>query len=409
MSGFARVALFADSFHEVNGAALTCRQLDAFARRRKLDFLSIHCGPEELFDRSGPAWTLQLKRSPLAIAVDRDLSFDPLFFRQRRKILRALREFRPDVIHVTSPGDLGILGVWTAHTLGVPLVAAWHTNLHEFAARRIEIVLGAFPRGWRRRAALFAERWILARVLWFYSLARVTLAPNQELIRLIQARTKKPVFLMTRGIDTELFSPARRTRTDGPITIGFAGRLMPEKNVRFLARLEKALIAAGAPSVRFLVVGGGSEQAWLKANLRNTTFPGVLTGVDLARAYADMDVFAFPSRTDTYGNVVQEAMASGVPAVVTADGGPKYLVRSGETGFVAASDDAFIAAVRELVESPDTLAAMRHAARNHALRSSWDHVFEAQVYAAYRAALAQAPSEAAPRPNARPLADSGIG
>jgi glycosyltransferase involved in cell wall biosynthesis len=403
-----RVALFADTFHEVNGAALTCRQLDTFARRNGLDFLSVRCGPEEYFERIHHCWTLQLKRGSFAFHVDRDLSFDLLLFRRRRKVLNALREFRPDIVHVTSPGDLGIMGAWAAHALKVPLVAAWHTNLHEFAARRIERSLDALPRSWRKRVAAFAEHWILDRVLWFYGLARVTLAPNEELARLIGERTRKPVFLMSRGIDTEAFSPAHRTRGDGPLVIGFVGRVTPEKNVRFLARLEKALLATGAPPFELLVVGDGSERMWLEANLRRGRFTGVQTGMDLSRAYANMDLFAFPSHTDTYGNVVLEAMASGVPAVVTADGGPKYLVRHGESGFVAATDDEFIECVRRLVADAESLGRMRRAAREHARHFSWDRVFESEVYAAYRVCLANpAGDSAAIAAEAGRPADSG--
>ena len=382
-----RVALFADTFHEVNGAAHTCRQLDAFARRRGFDFLNVHCGPEEIFERAEPHWTLQLKRGPFAFRVDRDLSFDPCLFLRRRNVLAVVRDFAPDLIHVTSTGDVGILGMWAAHRLRVPVVASWHTNVHEFAARRLEKALGFLPRSSRTAAAALAERWILRCALWFYGKAQAVLAPNQDLARVIAERTGRPVFLMTRGIDTGVFSPAHREREGGPLTIGFVGRLTPEKNVRLLARLEETLVAAGAPPFRLLVVGDGSERAWLQANLRHAEFPGVLRGRDLSRAYAGMDVFAFPSHTDTYGNVVLEAMASGVPAVVTADGGPKFLVRPGETGFVAAGDDEFLSAVRRLALDAGERLRMGRAARAHALQFPWDHVFETEVYATYRIAL----------------------
>jgi phosphatidylinositol alpha 1,6-mannosyltransferase len=150
--------------------------------------------------------------------------------------------------------------------------------------------------------------------------------------------------------------------------------------------LEKALIAAGLTNFRFLVVGQGAEEAWLKANLRNSEFTGVLKGEALARAYASMDVFAFPSRTDTYGNVVLEALASGVPAVVANQGGPRYIVSENQTGFVARDDAEFVACVRRLAEQPEQVQAMRVAARAHAMTASWDSVFES-VYAAYERTL----------------------
>ena len=131
------------------------------------------------------------------------------------------------------------------------------------------------------------------------------------------------MFSDARGVDADHYSPAKRDPGERPFTIGYVGRLSVEKNVRFLADIEKALIAAGKTNFRFLIVGSGGEQEWLHTNVRHAEMQGILKGEELARAYANMDVFAFPSRTDTFGNVILEALASGVPAVVTADGGPE--------------------------------------------------------------------------------------
>ena len=379
---YPRVAFFPDSFHEVNGAALTCRQLEAFAERSNRPFMTVRCGPREFFQHNGNSWRLQFRRGRLALPIDRDLSFDPLLFLRRREALDAVGRFAPDLIHITSPGDVGILGAWIAHALRVPLVASWHTNLHEFAARRLQRVLSFVPGiGMVQRAM---ERFILNRVLWFFARADVALAPNPELVNLIAARSKKPAFLMTRGVDTSLFTPTRRNRQDGPFTLGFVGRLNPEKNVRFLKTLETALLAEGVPPFRFVIVGGGSEAEWLQANMRHAHFPGVLSGEPLARAYANMDLFVFPSRTDTFGNVVREALASGVPAVVTNDGGPKYLVEPGVTGAIAESDQALIDAVLAVMRDPAAHRRMRLAAPEGASENSWERVFESEVYMAYR-------------------------
>src|SRR5262249_99115 len=148
-------------------------------------------------------------------------------------------------------------------------------------------------------------------------------APNPELVEMLAARTNKPSFLMQRGVDWELFSPTRRTANDRVFRIGFVGRLSPEKNVRLLVKLEQALDELGFVNYQILVVGDGKERQWLELNLRRGKFPGVLRNEVLAEAYADMDVFVFPSNTDSFGNVVLEALASGVPPVVMGGGGPK--------------------------------------------------------------------------------------
>jgi len=382
-----RVAFLTDCFHEVNGVALTSRHLDAFARRRELPFLSVHVGPQTKTWVDGSVTTIELKRSPASIPLDAGMYFDTLCLRHLPRVKKAMQAFEPDVIHITGPGDGGLLGFILALQLNIPLVASWHTNLHEFGARRLErIVGGVLPKSPTRAIGAASERGMLRLLSLFYGFARVQLAPNPELIQMLEQRTRKPAFLMQRGIDTILYSPAKRDRTDSVFTIGYTGRLSTEKNVRFLAEIERALIAAGHTNYRFLIVGQGSERAWLEAHLKQVEFTGVLSGEPLARAYANMDVFAFPSETDTFGNVVMEALASGVPTIVSGGGGPKFLIKEGLTGHVGYDSKVFIQRIAELLQNPERQSAMSRAAREYALGISWDSVFE-KVYLAYGQAL----------------------
>jgi phosphatidylinositol alpha 1,6-mannosyltransferase len=378
-----RVAFLTDCFHEVNGVALTSRQLDAYARRRGMPFFSMRTGPQTGVTTDGPVTTMEIKRSGASIPLDAGMHFDPLCLRYLPQVRRALRVFRPDVIHITGPGDCGLIGFLLSLQMRVPLVTSWHTNLHEFGARRLERVLNVvLPENFTRVIGKVSEGQMLNILTMFYSFGDLLLAPNPELIGMLERRTKRPAYLMQRGIDTELYRPSRRTRTDGVFTIGYTGRLSTEKNVRFLAEIERGLIAAGRTDYRFLIVGQGAERPWLEANLQRVEFTGVLKGEALAEAYANMDVFAFPSDTDTFGNVVMEALASGLPTIVTGNGGPKFLVREGVTGFVAHDAEVFIRRVDELLMNPVKRAAMSAAAREFAMGISWDSVFEL-VYAAY--------------------------
>jgi glycosyltransferase involved in cell wall biosynthesis len=218
------------------------------------------------------------------------------------------------------------------------------------------------------------------------------LAPNQELIDILAKRNDRKVFLMSRGVDTEEFSPARRTSEDNVFRLGFVGRLRAEKNVRMLADLEKKLLAAGETNFKFLIVGEGNERKWLEKNLQRAEFTGFLDGKRLAEAYANMDVFVFPSESDTFGNVIQEANASGVPAIVTGCGGPKFIVRHDETGFVAENFDDFVKFSLLLMSDPEKLAKMKSAAREFARSRSWSAVFES-VYRSYAEAYAIAEAE----------------
>jgi phosphatidylinositol alpha 1,6-mannosyltransferase len=383
-----RVAYFPDSFHEVNGVAHTSRNFVAYAERHGLPFLCVRAGVRtQTFEQVGELRTLELRRSRGSVRMEKDLQFDTLFWRHGGAIRLALERFRPDVIHITGPSELGMFGAYFAWEMGVPLAASWHTNLHEYAARRMGWLTGRMSES--RGNAI--EDGVEAGALWttsqFYKLAKVLFAPNDELCRMLEKTTGRPCFLMQRGVDTEWFSPAHRTRevSDPTVVLGYVGRLSVEKNVALLTRVERELEAMGVWGVRFLIVGHGSEEAVLRRVLKEAVFAGVLRGTALAQAYANMDVLVFPSHTDTFGNVVLEALASGVPAVVTPDGGPKFIVRNGETGFVT-EDDHFAETVAELVRDRARLEEMRLKARKYALGCSWDAVFD-RVYAGYETVL----------------------
>ena len=383
-----RVAYFPDSFHEVNGVAHTSRNFVAYAQRHGLPFLCVRAGTREIsFEQVGELRTLELERSRGSVRMEKDLDFDTLFWRHGEAIRRELERFRPDVIHITGPSELGMFGAYFAWEMGVPLAASWHTNLHEYAARR----MGWLTDRMSESNGGAVEDGVEAGALWatsqFYRMAKVLFAPNDELCRMLEKTTGRCCFLMQRGVDTEWFSPAHRTREAGDkaVVLGYVGRLSVEKNVALLARVERELAAMSVGGVRFLIVGHGNEEASLRRDLMEAEFAGVLRGAALAEAYANMDVLVFPSHTDTFGNVVLEALASGVPAVVTPDGGPKFIVRNGETGFVT-EDDQFAKAVAEMVRDRVRSNDMRVKAREYALGCRWDAVFD-RVYSGYETAL----------------------
>ncbi len=382
-----RVAYFPDSFHEVNGVAHTSRNFAAYAERHGLPFLCVRASAGahtagRVAAQAGEMRTLDLKRSPIAVKMEKDLQFDPLFWRHGEEISQQLYEFQPDVIHVTGPSELGMFGAYFAWRHGLPLAASWHTNLHEYASRRLWWLTRLLPGGSGGRVERGVEAGALAVAIGFYRLAEVLFAPNVELCSMLEKTPGKTCHLMQRGVDTKLFAPTRRTRgeDDGMFVLGYVGRLSIEKNVALLVRIERELAAMGVSGVRLLIVGHGDEEEMLRRELQAVEFAGVLRGEALAAAYADMDLLVFPSHTDTFGNVVLEALASGVPAVVTPDGGPKFIVRDGETGFVV-PDEGFAGAIAGLVRDRVGLRRMKEAARAYALGCSWDAVFS-RVYAA---------------------------
>jgi phosphatidylinositol alpha 1,6-mannosyltransferase len=390
-----RVAYFPDSFHEVNGVAHTSRQFEAFARCHNLPFLCVRAGGRrwngaEALHEDGSVWTLELPRGFLSFALERDLRYDPAFIRHVPLICETLERFHPDLIHITGPSELGMLGAALAHYRKIPLAASWHTNVHEYLARRSQWFLRLLPERPSQVAGQKIEDLTLAVTAKFYSFAQVLFAPNPQLCAMLERATGRACHRMARGVDAELFHPARRTRTseDREAVLGYVGRLSVEKNIALLARVQQELEQQGLMDFRFLLVGHGSGEPWLRERLHRAEFTGVLKGEALAAAYANMDLFVFPSHTDTFGNVVLEALASGVPAIVTPDGGPRTIVRDGETGRVAA-DEEFSTAIAGILGDPAGHDHMRTAARADALKASLEAVFEG-VYAAYEPILSRA-------------------
>ena len=381
-----RVAFFPDSYLEVNGAAMTCRRLVKYASRNEFPFLCVHAAPEAGLSTEGSVTHLALKRSPLSISLDEDLAYDPFFQRHVNRVLREILEFKPDVMHITGLNDVSIVGSYLAWKLQLPLIGSWHTNIHEFAASRIERILRFLPKSTLSAISGFAERKIMDGSGLYYKMPKVILSPNKELVEDLARRTGRESRIMGRGVDAEIFNPSKRTVNDGIFRFGSVGRLRAEKNVRLLIDIEKALLESGRTKIKFLVVGEGNEREHLQANMKTAEFTGFIDGEQLAEAYANMDVFVFPSETDVFGNVTQEAHASGVPAIVSDKGGPKYIISEGETGFVAKGLDDFIKYAFDLYDDREKLGKMKTLSREHAMSRSWDSIFEG-VYDGYHEAI----------------------
>jgi phosphatidylinositol alpha 1,6-mannosyltransferase len=378
-----RVALFPCTYSEIDGVANTSRQFAAFAREHGFEFLLVHAGPRNEASVDGSVTRVELRRGRAKFPLDGHHEFDLLFLRHYAKVARLLREFDPHVIHITGPSDVGILGAVVGHNMGITVAGSWQTNLHQFARRRVLKLLSSWPANWSASLARGAEMGTFYLATQYYRIPRMLFAPNSELVEQLAKATRRPCFLMSHSVNTNVFRPELRERTGGPFRIGYVGRLTPEKNVRFFAQIEKELLAAGHHDFRIVLIGKGSEEQWLRDNMSHAEFAGWLTGEDLSRAFANMDAFAFPSETDTFGLAVLEALASGVPAVVSSSGGPKFTVEHGKSGFVANEFDEFAPLLAKWMSQPDLLESMRIEARRRALSiGSWAEIF-AGMYAAY--------------------------
>src|SRR5262245_42482101 len=144
-----RVAFFPDSFVEVNGVAHTSRQLVAYAERRDLPMLCVHGGEAPGRVVEGAVTKLSLRRGKFGFGLEADFRCDLLFWRHAKQAIEAAREFKANVVHITGPNDTGQLGAYVAYRLRLPLVMSWHTNLHEYAARRLNKLTRPLPKAWR--------------------------------------------------------------------------------------------------------------------------------------------------------------------------------------------------------------------------------------------------------------------
>ncbi|KZS51210.1 alpha-mannosyltransferase [Mycobacterium kansasii] len=291
------------------------------------------------------------------------------------RILRVLRGFGPDVMHLASPALLGYGGLRAARRLGVPTVAVYQTDVPGFAA--------SYGIPLTSRAA-----WAWFRHL--HSLADRTLAPSTATMEDLAAQGIPRVYRWGRGVDLLRFVPSARDEAlrrqwspDGRPIVGFVGRLAPEKHVERLASLS----ASGA--VRLVVVGAGVDRHKLESTMPTALFTGALHGEELARAYASMDVFVHPGEHETFCQVVQEALASGLPVIAPDAGGPRDLVVAYRTGLllpVTEFEARLPAAVAHLVCERNRYAL---AARRSVLGRGWPVICD-ELLGHYEAVLSPA-------------------
>jgi phosphatidylinositol alpha 1,6-mannosyltransferase len=338
---------------------------------RVLDYLQNH-GHQTLVITPGPGSHVEgvtpVERiRSLPLPVYRDL---PVAIPTSR-IDKALREFSPDIVHLAAPAVLGPAAARAARDMGTPVVAIYQTDFAGFARRYCSGL--AAPAIWRllRRAHRDAD---------------LTLAPSTSAAWQLSSHGIEPVALWRRGVDADLFHPRRRNdllhrrlAPDGEVVVGYVGRLATEKRVHLLDALRDV------PGVKLVVIGDGPARRRLERHLPDAEFLGWQSGVDLAMLVASLDVFVHTGPHETFCQAIQEALASGVPVVAPAMGGPLDLVRHGENGWLYPHDSRKLLAqaVRSLVADPRCRREMGHRARAAVEHRSWEAVGH-QLTAYYR-------------------------
>ncbi|MBW4622075.1 MAG: glycosyltransferase family 1 protein [Cyanosarcina radialis HA8281-LM2] len=282
----------------------------------------------------------------------------------RPSIGRALEQFQPDLVHVVNPAVLGVAGIYYAKTMEIPLVASYHTHLpryiHHYGLGMLEGLL-----------------WELLKTM--HNQAQINLCTSTAMVEELLAHGIERVDLWQRGVDTETFQPhltcpemrshLSQGYPEGPLFL-YVGRLGAEKEIERIKPILEAI-----PQARLALVGDGPHRQALEKYFAGTPtyFVGYLRGLQLATAYASADAFIFPSRTETLGLVLLEAMAAGCPVIAARSGGIPDIVQDGVNGYLfdPADEEGAIAATQRLLSDRSMREAFRHHARLEAERWSW--------------------------------------
>jgi glycosyltransferase involved in cell wall biosynthesis len=383
-SGAPRALVFTDTFEETNGVAGTMRRLAAESAAGTIRAKVVVSDSRS--DRPGvvalePEWSLPLPGYESIV----------LHFPSLSALLARVEQEDPDVIHVATPGPLGLCGLAAAKLLGIPLVGSYHTELGAYALHltRDQIVAEA--------TELYVD--------WFYRQCKRVLAPTLAVGDELAARGfGDRLTVWGRGVDSEQFSPEHRSydlRTSllqgGEMLLLSVGRVSPEKRIDQLVAAFTSL-RQELPGLRLVVAGDGPARAGLEGSApAGVRFLGEVTGPALSQLYASADVFCFPSTTDTFGQVLIEAGASGLPVVAAAAGGGAELVRHMENGLLFPPEDVvgLEAALRLVVTDHQLRARLAAGGRSAAASRSWPDSL-AELQAAYTGI-------ARPRPSAPPV------
>ena len=297
---------------------------------------------------------------------------------------------RPDVVHAVTEGPLGWSALQAARRLRLPVVSDFRTNFHAYS---------------RHYGMAWLHNPIMGYLRRFHNRTACTMVPTADLAAQLAADGFERLKVVARGVDTRLFDPARRSAAlrrqwgaDAHTPVALCvGRLAPEKNLGLLVDAWEAM-RAQQPRTRLVLVGDGPARAALRSRCPQAVFAGVQHGAALAAHYASADLFVFPSLTETYGNVVPEAMASGLALLAYDCAAAGQLVRSGDSGLLAGAGDVaqFLAQARRLVADAGAARAMGRRARELALALDWERIV-ALVEAEYEAAMRGMPAPGADR------------
>jgi len=361
-----KIALFTDTLDEINGVAITIKRLISTARSRGVELTVITAGNDEVSALEGVKKFQSVGDFVLPEYPELKLNFPPILdvmdFIEREGFTR---------IHISTPGTVGLLGLLIARLMNIPAAGTYHTDIPQYVRSLTNDE--------------FLEKAAWSYMIWFYSQMEEVMVPSAGTRAQLNSRglpqdRMKP---LPRWVDTDTYSPEMRNPAfwntqglglDRPVLL-YVGRVSREKGLEMLVNAFRELVDSGV-TISLAVIGDGPFRGEMDAALSGypVIFTGYLAGEQLQQGYASADLFVFPSATDTFGNVVLEAQASGLPVIVSDEGGPRELMIDGETGMVfrAGSTVGLVSAIRSMISDQQQITRMGLNARRFTLDKAPD-------------------------------------
>ena len=364
-----RIAIFTDTFYpDINGVARTLKRLTTFLEDQNITFKIF--APDSTSKEYVSSHIHRFKSLSFFLYPECRLAFPNLL-----EIKSELQSFSPDLIHVATPFNIGICGVYFSKKLNIPLVASYHTNFDDYLQ-------------YYNLPFLSKVHWKYMH--WFHRTCKKIFVPSPATFQLLKQHGFTNLELWPRGVDCQLFHPHYDKSAvkglycpQGGFLLTYVGRLAPEKDLETLLAVAKSMPSDINQKIQWLIIGDGPLREELGTQApANMTFTGYLSGGRLAEAYAASDLFVFPSPTETFGNVVLESLASGTPVIGAKSGGVQSIISVGETGLLCKPGDVqeFTGAILQLLTNNRLREQMGGAGRNYALTQSWDHILENLIY-----------------------------
>lgn len=359
-----KIAIFTDTFTpEVNGVAKTLKHFTRYLQDHHIEYCVF--APKIPDKNRFTTYVHSITSFPFFLYPTCRVALPNLL-----QIGEDLRKFKPDIIHIATPFNIGLCGLYWSKKLNIPVVGSYHTDFDKY------LKYYDLP---------FLSDLLWKYMRWFHQTLHKIFVPSSDTLLHLQNMGFNNLSIWSRGVDSTIFHPLydeqtvrKRYNIKEKYILSYVGRIAMEKDVHFLPDIANMLPDHIKDDVHWLIVGDGPLKRHLEKEApANMTFTGFIEGLDLAHIYAASDLFVFPSSSETFGNVVLESLACGTPVIGTDAGGVKTIIQNGVTGWLCKEKDklAFSRAISSLLAQKKTRKLMGEEAAKYAKTQSWDAIF----------------------------------